>query len=103
MKNRFTMLLIALLVLCSAIASATTNLKPSISNSSSTSHSKFSAKELYKLGLNTINGYGQIKNLDRGLELISASKEVPKGRRKVAIKVVDIFGNDTTKVIEVNI
>lgn len=40
---------------------------------------------------------------DRSLELVSASKEVPKGRRKVAVKVVDIFGNDTTKVIEVNI
>ena len=26
-----------------------------------------------------------------------------KGRRKIAVKVVDIFGNDTTKVIEVNV
>ena len=26
-----------------------------------------------------------------------------KGRRKIAVKVVDIFGNDTMKVIEVNI
>lgn len=40
---------------------------------------------------------------DRNLELVSAEKEVTKGRRKIAIKVVDIFGNDTTKVIEVNI
>ncbi|MBU4304312.1 MAG: site-specific DNA-methyltransferase [Candidatus Omnitrophica bacterium] len=40
---------------------------------------------------------------DRKLELISAEKEVSKGRRKIAVKVVDIFGNDTTKVIEVNI
>lgn len=40
---------------------------------------------------------------DRSLELISAEKEVPKGRRKIAVKVVDIFGNDTTKMIEVNI
>ena len=40
---------------------------------------------------------------DRKLELMSAAKEVSKGRRKVAIKVVDIFGNDTTRVIEVNI
>lgn len=40
---------------------------------------------------------------DRKLELISAEKEVPKGRRKIAVKVVDIFGNDTTRVIEVNI
>ena len=47
---------------------------------------------------------------DRKLELVSAEKEVPlprrqagKGRRKLAVKVVDIFGNDTTKVVEVNI
>ena len=40
---------------------------------------------------------------DRSLELISAAKEVSKGSRKLAVKVVDIFGNDTTKVIEVNI
>ena len=35
------------------------------------------------------------------MELTSAAKECPKGRRKIAVKVVDIFGNDTTKVIEV--
>lgn len=40
---------------------------------------------------------------DRSLELVSASKEVSKGPRKIAVKVVDIFGNDTTKVIEVRI
>lgn len=40
---------------------------------------------------------------DRRLELVSASKEVSKGQHKIAVKVVDIFGNDTTKVIEVNI
>jgi len=44
----------------------------------------------------------RIKN-DRKLEFVSAEKEVSKGRRKIAVKVVDIFGNDTTKVIEVNI
>lgn len=38
---------------------------------------------------------------DRSLELTSVFKEVPKGRRKIAVKVVDIFGNDTMKVIEV--
>lgn len=38
---------------------------------------------------------------NRKLELISAEKECLKGRRKIAVKVVDIFGNDTTKVIEV--
>ena len=40
---------------------------------------------------------------DRKLELVSAEKEVSKGRRKIAVKVVDIFGNDTTRVIEINI
>ena len=40
---------------------------------------------------------------DRNLELTSVPKEVPKGHRKIAVKVVDIFGNDTTKVVEVNI
>ena len=40
---------------------------------------------------------------DRTLELISAEKEVSKGKYKIAVKIVDIFGNDTTKFIEVNI
>lgn len=40
---------------------------------------------------------------NRALELTSAVKELPKGDYKVAIKVVDIFGNDTTKVINVTI
>lgn len=40
---------------------------------------------------------------DRSLELISAFKDMPKGKIKIAIKVIDIFGNDTTKVIEINI
>ena len=40
---------------------------------------------------------------DRSLELISAFKDTPKGRMKIAIKVIDIFGNDTTKVIEINV
>lgn len=40
---------------------------------------------------------------NRNLELASAAKELPKGNHKVAVKVVDIFGNDTTRVIEVNV
>ncbi len=40
---------------------------------------------------------------DRKLELKSAQIEVPKGRRKIAVKVVDIFGNDTMKVVDVSI
>ncbi len=40
---------------------------------------------------------------DRSLELTSAFRECEKGRRKIAVKVVDIFGNDTMKIIEVTI
>ena len=40
---------------------------------------------------------------DRILELTSVFKEVPRGKLKIAIKVIDIFGNDTTKVIGVNV
>jgi hypothetical protein len=40
---------------------------------------------------------------NRQLELTSIAKECPKGRCKVAVKVVDIFGNDTMKVIEVSV
>ena len=40
---------------------------------------------------------------DRSLELESAYHECPAGRRKIAVKVVDIFGNDTMKIIDVTI
>ncbi|MBP9818591.1 MAG: site-specific DNA-methyltransferase [Candidatus Pacebacteria bacterium] len=40
---------------------------------------------------------------NRNLDLISAPKVAAKGSYKVAVKVVDIFGNDTTRVIEVTI
>ncbi|HDT11887.1 MAG TPA: site-specific DNA-methyltransferase, partial [bacterium] len=40
---------------------------------------------------------------DRSIELKSVSHECEKGQRKIAVKVVDIFGNDTMKVIEVNV
>ena len=38
---------------------------------------------------------------DRSIELKSVPYECKAGRRKIAVKVVDIFGNDTMKVIEV--
>ena len=39
---------------------------------------------------------------DRNLELTSAAHVYPtKGKYFVAVKVIDIFGNDTTKVVEV--
>lgn len=40
---------------------------------------------------------------DRGLELTSVFHECPPGQRKIAVKVVDIFGNDTMTLIEVHI
>jgi hypothetical protein len=38
---------------------------------------------------------------DRTLELTSVFQEVIPGRRKIAVKVVDIFGNDTMTIVEV--
>jgi adenine-specific DNA-methyltransferase len=40
---------------------------------------------------------------DRSLEIISVFHECQPGRRKIAVKVVDIFGNDTMTIIGVNI
>ena len=40
---------------------------------------------------------------DRSLELKSVFRECPPGRRKIAVKVVDIFGNDTMKIVEVTV
>jgi len=40
---------------------------------------------------------------DRSLELISVAHECPPGQRKIAVKVVDIFGNDTMTIIEVSV
>jgi adenine-specific DNA-methyltransferase len=40
----------------------------------------------------------------RSLELSSVAHEYPaKGRYAIAVKVIDIFGNDTTKVVEVTV
>lgn len=40
---------------------------------------------------------------ERKIELMSVFRECPPGRRKLAIKVVDIFGNDTMKIVEVSL
>ena len=40
---------------------------------------------------------------DRSLELRSVFHECTPGRRKIAVKVVDIFGNDTMTIVEVSI
>jgi DNA modification methylase len=40
---------------------------------------------------------------DRSVELTSVFHECEPGRRKLAVKVVDIFGNDTMTIVEVNV
>jgi hypothetical protein len=40
---------------------------------------------------------------DRNLEMISVFHECSAGRRKIAVKVVDIFGNDTMTIAEVTV
>ena len=40
---------------------------------------------------------------DRKLELKSVAHECSSGRRKLAVKVVDIFGNDTMTIVEVTV
>ena len=38
----------------------------------------------------------------RGLEFVSAEREIARDGQKIAVKVVDIFGNDTMRVVEVD-
>lgn len=40
---------------------------------------------------------------NRSLELTSVAYECQPGRRKIAVKVVDIFGNDTMTIVEVTV
>ena len=40
---------------------------------------------------------------DRTIELTSVFHECEPGRRKLAVKVVDIFGNDTMTIVEVTV
>jgi DNA modification methylase len=40
---------------------------------------------------------------NRSLELITPYHDCNKGRNKIAVKVVDIFGNDTVKVFEISV
>jgi DNA modification methylase len=40
---------------------------------------------------------------DRSLELTSVFHDCTPGRRKLAVKVVDIFGNDTMTIVDVNV
>ena len=50
------------------------------------------------------NEWQSFKTNNDDLELISAPRTyAEKGTYKVAVKVVDVFGNDTTKVFEVKV
>jgi len=40
---------------------------------------------------------------DRSLELKSVFHECTSGQRKIAVKVVDIFGNDTMTIVDVSV
>ena len=40
---------------------------------------------------------------DRSLEIKSVFHECAPGRRKIAVKVVDIFGNDTMTIVDVSV
>ena len=49
------------------------------------------------------NEWQSFRDKNEQLELKSSEKEILSGKTKVAVKVVDIFGNDTMKVLEVKI
>jgi len=51
---------------------------------------------------NEWQSYRKKKGGDK-LELKSSEREIAKDKTKVAVKVVDIFGNDTMKVLEVKV
>lgn len=40
---------------------------------------------------------------ERSLKMKSVAHEVTPGPRKIAVKVVDIFGNDTMTIVEVTV
>ena len=50
----------------------------------------------------SFRGKYKINKLEK-LELKSSEREIAKDKTKVAVKVVDIFGNDTMKVLEVKV
>jgi len=46
---------------------------------------------------------GLARSRTSAIELISVFQECAPGRRKLAVKVVDIFGNDTMTIVEVTV
>jgi DNA modification methylase len=50
------------------------------------------------------NQWQSFKTKTEKIELISSKYEYPKpGKYKLAVKVIDVFGNDTTRIFEVNV
>ncbi len=56
-----------------------------------------------KLGARLIINLEKLHLSLKKLELKSSEKEILSGKTTVAVKVVDIFGNDTMKVLKVKI
>ena len=49
------------------------------------------------------NEWQSFRSRDNNLEFKSIEKEIRKKTTKIAVKVIDIFGNDTMKVLKVNL
>ncbi len=49
------------------------------------------------------NEWQSFRSKNQKLELKSSEREILSGKTKIAVKVVDIFGNDTMKVLEVKL
>jgi adenine-specific DNA-methyltransferase len=50
------------------------------------------------------NQWQSFKTKSEKIELVSSRYEYPKpGKYKVAVKVIDVFGNDTTRIFDVNV
>jgi len=50
------------------------------------------------------NQWQSFKTKTEKIELISSKYEYPKpGKYKIAVKVIDVFGNDTTRIFDVNV
>ena len=73
-------------------------------NSPSASSGQTSYEEVWTGGYIFENEWQSFRTKkDKKLELVTSEREVASGKYKIAVKVVDIFGNDTTKVIEVKV
>jgi hypothetical protein len=50
------------------------------------------------------NQWQSFKTKTEKIELVSSKYEYPKpGKYKIAVKVIDVFGNDTTRIFELNV